>query len=158
MYERLLKENEADPAELVISGMSTRQKLIARKVANNIADTVVIFPPERDTAEGGKHEGEVSEILEKPISRQDQVGLDIDPKEDTDCIETRPIAHGRKTVRSSHRCDDRFVWLSINSDWAVIPTVEAPGYKLQSISCSTLVQFYDNTVSLVASKLSCRTS
>ena len=75
MYERLLKENEADPAELVISGMSTRRKLIARKVANNIADTVVIFPPERDTAEGGKHEGEVSEILEKPISRQDQASF-----------------------------------------------------------------------------------
>ena len=94
----MLKENEADPAELVISGMSTRQKLIARNMANNLADTVVIFPPERDTAEGGKHEGEVSEILEKPISRQDQASLGIDPKKDTDCTETRPIAHGRKTV------------------------------------------------------------
>jgi septum formation protein len=34
---------------------------------------VVIFPPEKDTAEGGKHEGEISEILEKPVSRADQV-------------------------------------------------------------------------------------
>lgn len=85
-------------------------------MANKIADTVVIFPPERDTAEGGKHEGEVSEILEKPISRQDQAGLDINSKKDTDCAETRPIADGRKTVRSSHRCDDRFVVLSIDSD------------------------------------------
>jgi septum formation protein len=37
-------------------------------------------------------------------------------------------------------------WLSQRSN-SVIPTVEAPGYKLQSISCSTLVQFYENTVS-----------
>ena len=43
-----------------------------KKQADFLADTVVIFPPERDTAEGGKHEGEISEILEKPISRADQ--------------------------------------------------------------------------------------
>jgi septum formation protein len=42
--------------------------------ADCAADTVVIFPPEKDTAEGGKHEGEISEILEKPVSRADQVG------------------------------------------------------------------------------------
>jgi hypothetical protein len=45
---------------------------------------VVIFPPEGDTAEGGKHEGEVPEILEKPISREDQASLIIEGKSDTD--------------------------------------------------------------------------
>jgi septum formation protein len=84
VYERLLKENEADPAELVISGRSSCYKLQAMKAAKIIADTVVIFPPERDTAEGGKHEGEVSEILEKPISREDQASLIIEGKSDTD--------------------------------------------------------------------------
>jgi hypothetical protein len=29
----------------------------------------------------------------------------------------------------------------------VYPTLEAPGFKLQSISCSTLVHFFENTVS-----------
>jgi septum formation protein len=49
------------------------------KQADFLADTVVIFPPEKDTAEGGKHEGEISEILEKPISRADQVSRSILP-------------------------------------------------------------------------------
>lgn len=37
------------------------------------ADTVVVFPPEKDTAEGGSAHGEVSEILEKPINKDEQV-------------------------------------------------------------------------------------
>lgn len=38
-----------------------------------VADTVVIFPPEHETAEGGIAHGEVSEVLEKPFSRDEQV-------------------------------------------------------------------------------------
>ena len=44
------------------------------RAEGDIADTVVIFPPERDTVEGGEAHGEVSEILEKPINRDEQVG------------------------------------------------------------------------------------
>lgn len=33
----------------------------------------MIFPPERETVEGGVSHGEVSEILEKPISKNEQV-------------------------------------------------------------------------------------
>lgn len=58
VYERLMKENEADPAQLVIS-----------------SDTVVIFPPEKDTAEGGIAHGEHSEILEKPPNKAEQARL-----------------------------------------------------------------------------------
>ncbi|BEI80192.1 hypothetical protein CcaverHIS002_0107210 [Cutaneotrichosporon cavernicola] len=90
VYERLMRENDSDPAQLVIS-----------------ADTVVIFPPEKETAEGGSAHGETSEILEKPLNRAEQ-----------------PELRG---------CN----WL--------YPIVEAPGFKLQSISCSTLVHFFENT-------------
>lgn len=55
VYERLMRENDADPADIVIS-----------------ADTVVIFPPERDTAVGGDAHGEHSEILEKPLNENEQ--------------------------------------------------------------------------------------
>ncbi|RSH94370.1 hypothetical protein EHS25_004173 [Saitozyma podzolica] len=55
VYERLIQLNDRDPADLVIS-----------------ADTVVIFPPEKDTAEGGDAHGETSEILEKPLSKHEQ--------------------------------------------------------------------------------------
>ena len=40
-----------------------------------LADTVVIFPPEKETVDGGISQGEVSEILEKPISKDEQVGI-----------------------------------------------------------------------------------
>lgn len=33
----------------------------------------MVFPPEKDTAEGGPAHGEVSEILEKPINKDEQV-------------------------------------------------------------------------------------
>jgi len=52
---------------------------------------VVIFPPEKDTAEGGKHEGEISEILEKPVSKADQVRDAL--AFDSDELEASPIAH-----------------------------------------------------------------
>nr|XP_018264365.1 septum formation protein Maf [Kwoniella dejecticola CBS 10117]OBR86523.1 septum formation protein Maf [Kwoniella dejecticola CBS 10117] len=93
VYERLVKDNEYDPPDLVIS-----------------ADTVVIFPPEKDTAEGGQFHGEISEVLEKPINKDEQ-------------------------ARS----------LSLMAGRQLYPTIEAPGFKVQSISASTLVQFYDNS-------------
>lgn len=70
VYERLIRENEADPAQIVISGMwlPTPLELIA-------ADTVVIYPPEKDTREGGDAQGETSEILEKPLNREEQVSF-----------------------------------------------------------------------------------
>jgi hypothetical protein len=60
---------------------------------------VVIFPPEKDTAEGGKHEGEISEILEKPVSRADQV-RDALPlfRVYSNRSEAGPIAHVGKAV------------------------------------------------------------
>lgn len=33
----------------------------------------MIFPPEKDTIDGGIAQGETSEILEKPLSKEDQV-------------------------------------------------------------------------------------
>lgn len=51
----------------------------------------MIFPPEKDTAEGGKHEGEISEILEKPVSKADQVRDAL--AFDSDELEASPIAH-----------------------------------------------------------------
>ena len=63
------------------------------------ADTVVIFPPEKDTAEGGKHEGEISEILEKPVSRADQVGRLMRLLWSVaHQAETGPIPHVRKAM------------------------------------------------------------
>ncbi|WWC98889.1 septum formation protein Maf [Kwoniella sp. B9012] len=102
VYERLVKENEYDPPDLVIS-----------------ADTVVIFPPEKDTVEGGQYHGEISEVLEKPINKHEQI---------------------RSLSSMSGRQCEVITGVSI-----VYPTVEAPGFKVQSISASTLVQFYDNS-------------
>ncbi|WRT65427.1 septum formation protein Maf [Kwoniella shivajii] len=102
VYERLVKENEYDPPDLVIS-----------------ADTVVIFPPEKDTAEGGQYHGEISEVLEKPINKNEQ---------------TRSLSS-----MAGRQCE------VITGVSIVYPTVEAPGFKVQSISASTLVQFYDNS-------------
>jgi septum formation protein len=71
VYERLNQLNDKDPADLIISG---RSNYAASQISLMvIADTVVIFPPEKDTAEGGEAHGETSEILEKPLSRDDQV-------------------------------------------------------------------------------------
>lgn len=35
----------------------------------------MIFPPEQETAAGGIAHGEISEILEKPFSKAEQVGV-----------------------------------------------------------------------------------
>lgn len=102
VYERLVKQDAENPPDLVIS-----------------ADTVVVFPPEKDTAEGGPAHGEVSEILEKPINKDEQA---------------RSLAH-----MSGRKCE------VITGISIVYPTVEYPGFKVHSISCSTLVKFYDNT-------------
>lgn len=75
VYERLLSENDRDPADLVISGKCLLLFRMILAIDQLSADTVVIFPPERDTREGGSAHGETSEILEKPISRDDQVSL-----------------------------------------------------------------------------------
>ncbi|EJT46125.1 hypothetical protein A1Q1_05336 [Trichosporon asahii var. asahii CBS 2479] len=49
-----------------------------RRGSRRHSDTVVIFPPEKDTAEGGKYHGEHSEILEKPINKEEQLrALDL---------------------------------------------------------------------------------
>ncbi|ORY25250.1 inosine triphosphate pyrophosphatase-like protein [Naematelia encephala] len=106
VYERLIKEDDRDPADLVIS-----------------ADTVVIFPPEKDTQENGAAHGEISEILEKPINKDEQI---------------------RALLSMSGRSCEVITGVTI-----VYPCVEAPGYKLESISCSTLVQFYDNSRKVV---------
>nr|XP_019012400.1 septum formation protein Maf [Kwoniella pini CBS 10737]OCF51181.1 septum formation protein Maf [Kwoniella pini CBS 10737] len=98
VYERLVKENEYDPPDLVIS-----------------ADTVVIFPPEKDTIEGGQYHGEISEVLEKPINKDEQA---------------RSLS-----LMAGRQCEVITVY----------PTIEAPGFKVQSISASTLVKFYDNS-------------
>jgi septum formation protein len=74
VYERLIQLNDRDPADLVISGTPARPYL-SRCGWPGTADTVVIFPPEKDTAEGGDAHGETSEILEKPLSKHEQVGL-----------------------------------------------------------------------------------
>ncbi|CAD6582013.1 MAG: hypothetical protein TREMPRED_003155 [Tremellales sp. Tagirdzhanova-0007] len=103
VYERLIKIDDKNPADLVISG-----------------DTVVIFPPERDTVEGGVFHGEMSEIFEKPISKVDQ-------------LRTLSLMAGRA-------CE------VVTGVTIVYPTVEAPGYKLESISCSTIVHFGDNSL------------
>ncbi|KAK8861326.1 septum formation protein Maf [Kwoniella newhampshirensis] len=102
VYERLVKENERDPPDLVIS-----------------ADTVVIFPPEKDTAEGGSAHGEVSEVLEKPINKEDQAKI--------------------LGLMAGRECE------VITGVTIVYPSIEAPGFKVHSISCSSLVQFYDNS-------------
>ena len=71
VYERLVTENDLDPPDLVISGESYLNK--SQIPHSSEADTVVIFPPEKDTQDGGDAHGEVSEILEKPFSKQEQV-------------------------------------------------------------------------------------
>ncbi|BEJ11275.1 hypothetical protein CspHIS471_0106970 [Cutaneotrichosporon sp. HIS471] len=102
VYERLMRENDSDPAQFVIS-----------------ADTVVIFPPEKETAEGGSAHGETSEILEKPLNKAEQFRI-LD-------------------LMSSRSCE------VVTGVCIVYPTVEAPGFQLKSISCSTLVHFFENT-------------
>ncbi|WVQ83550.1 septum formation protein Maf [Cryptococcus sp. DSM 104549] len=102
VYERLVKENEMDPPDLVIS-----------------ADTVVIFPPEKDTVEGGVAHGEVSEVLEKPINKDEQA-------------KNLALMAGREC--------EIITGISI-----VYPVLEQPGFKVHSISCSSLLKFYDNT-------------
>ncbi|TXT11028.1 hypothetical protein VHUM_01779 [Vanrija humicola] len=106
VYERLIKENEADPADIVIS-----------------ADTVVIFPPEKDTAEGGVAHGEHSEILEKPPNKHEQLRL-LD-------------------LMAGRACE------VVTAVCIVYPTVEHPGFKLQSINQSTTVHFYDNDIETI---------
>lgn len=92
VYERLVKQDDRDPPDLVISGTSlllwpqricyTPQLLM---IADNIADTVVIYPPtsehtrlaeEQDAphaAPKGTDSGDLCEILEKPASKEDQI-------------------------------------------------------------------------------------
>ncbi|RSH84516.1 uncharacterized protein EHS24_006038 [Apiotrichum porosum] len=109
VYERLMKENDADPADIVIS-----------------ADTVVIFPPENETHREGrelavdaKRGAERSEILEKPANKEEQARL--------------------LGLMSGRSCE------VVTAVCIVHPTVEAPGFKLQSISCTTTVHFFENT-------------
>ncbi|WVQ73889.1 septum formation protein Maf [Cryptococcus sp. DSM 104548] len=102
VYERLVKESPENPPDLVIS-----------------ADTVVVFPPEKDTAEGGDAHGEVSEILEKPVNKDDQAKV--------------------LGLMSGRDCE------VITGVSIVYPTVEYPGFKVHSISNSSLITFYDNS-------------
>ncbi|KAK4685448.1 hypothetical protein P7C73_g4703, partial [Tremellales sp. Uapishka_1] len=101
VYERLMVLDDRDPADLVIS-----------------ADTVVVFPPESETREGGASHGEHSEILEKPLSKAEQM---------------------RSLLAMSGRKCEVITGITI-----IYPIPEAPGYRLQSISTATVVQFYDN--------------
>ncbi|RXK38823.1 septum formation protein Maf [Tremella mesenterica] len=87
------------------------------------ADTVVIFPPEADTRPGGISQGETSEILEKPVSKADQ---------------TRILSS-----MSGRACE------VVTGICIAYPIIEAPGFKLQSISCSTICHFYDNSKELI---------
>lgn len=83
MYERLIRENDADPAQLVIS-----------------ADTVVIFPPEKDSAEGGISAGEVSEILEKPLNKEEQYRI-LDEMSGRSCEVVTGVCIGELTKTPS---------------------------------------------------------
>ncbi|KAI9632308.1 inosine triphosphate pyrophosphatase-like protein [Dioszegia hungarica] len=110
VYESLVRDNDRDPPDLVIS-----------------ADTVVIFPPERITAEasanGSTVPGMQSQILEKPSSKEDQFRM-LD-------------------LMAGKECE------VITGVTIVYPTVDAPGYKLESMSCSTLCRFYDNSKEVI---------
>ncbi|WVO17937.1 septum formation protein Maf [Cryptococcus depauperatus] len=106
VYERLIKESPHNPPDLVIA-----------------ADTVVVFPPEKDTEEGGAAHGEISEILEKPINNDEQA-------------KNLALMAGRK-------CE------IITGITIVYPSLEHPGYKVHSISCSTLLQFYNNSPQII---------
>ncbi|ORX36412.1 inosine triphosphate pyrophosphatase-like protein [Kockovaella imperatae] len=106
VYERMVREDPDDAPDLVIS-----------------ADTVVIFPPEEDTAEGGEAHGEESEILEKPMSKDEQ-------------------------RRWLNMMNGRRVQI-VTAVTLAYPSVVAPGYKLESISCSTIANFADNNKDLI---------
>lgn len=106
VYERLLREDDRDPADLVIS-----------------ADTVVIFPPLKETRAGGASHGETSEVLEKPINKEDQMR--------------------NLTLMAGRACE------IITGVTIAYPCVQAPGFKLESISCSTICHFYDSPKELI---------
>lgn len=96
------------------------------------ADTVVIFPPEKDTKEGGEYAGEHSEILEKPANKDEQLHL-LDLMAGRTCEVVTAVVIG--TCSFVGRANP-----------SVHPVLESPGFKLQSISCSTIVHFYDYSV------------
>ncbi|KAK1920810.1 inosine triphosphate pyrophosphatase-like protein [Papiliotrema laurentii] len=101
VYERLVRQDDRNPPDLVIS-----------------ADTVVIFPPEKETREGGRYHGEVSEIMEKPVNKDEQT---------------------KWLNLMSGRTAEVVTGVTI-----VYPCVEAPGYKIESLSNSTIIHFFDN--------------
>lgn len=97
---------------------------------------MVIFPPEKDTAEGGDAHGETSEILEKPLSKHEQVGLAVmllgEPRADAGCRRGHlPSWLGGvvKWSQASLSVSTRAWRVSLTA--VVYPSIEAPGYKLQ---------------------------
>lgn len=81
--------------------------------------------------------GEHSEILEKPPNKNEQLRL-LDLMAGRSCeVVTAVCIGGYHQPRLSP------------ADPSVYPTVEHPGFKLQSINQSTIVHFYDNDIETI---------
>ena len=108
-----MKLDDRDPADLVIGGEPATGLLhrTPTEIALSLADTVVIFPPEKDTVDGGIAHGETSEVLEKPLSKQDQVSciyrasrtLNLWAEDADTALDVRAGVRGR------YRCHNRYV-------------------------------------------------
>jgi len=80
------------------------------------ADTVIVFPPQKDGSSSNL--GDISHVLEKPDGKADQLRMLQD--------------------MNGKSCE------VVTGVTIAYPTLIAPGFKLQSISISTIVTFNDN--------------
>ncbi len=81
----------------------------------------MIFPPEKETTEGGVSQGEVSELLEKPTSKDEQMRALL-------------LMAGRSCeVVTGVTIGKSYLHVRIGPDGVslVYPSIEAPGYKLE---------------------------
>ena len=88
-----------------------------------VGDTVVVFPPEKDTSEGGVSYGQVSEILEKPISKDEQLRW-LMVMAGRSCEVVTGVTIGMAFSQHNRVCAE-------TCTTTVYPSVEAPGYKLE---------------------------
>jgi septum formation protein len=118
VYERLVQQDDRDPPDLVISGKLAVSPVLRK--ANSPADTVVIYPPtsassssttypadQRPTATASAEDDgppatdeDLCEILEKPISKDDQLRM-LQNMSGSDCEIVTGVSIGELSAAAS---------------------------------------------------------
>lgn len=97
--------------------------LLRRDKAEQIADTVVIFPPERSSHTAGSTTEIRSQVLEKPADKEDQTRM-LELMSGKECEVITGVTIGQSSVEFAGRSGFGLIVI-------VYPAVDAPGYKLE---------------------------